>query len=104
MVIGNIKIYLDIIIERNDSIYVPWELIEENSVGDEDNFEWKEDIELLISNSFDLPISRNGVEPGDRYQVMGDIEIIYTKHWTDCGYEYDLDFNFEDKDITIKQV
>ena len=56
----------------------------------------EEDLSLFVQ-WFDLPPGMTA-EVGDLFSVKGTIEVVYTKLWTDCGWEHDL---FFDNDTTV---
>jgi hypothetical protein len=100
----NIK--LDLIIERNDSKYVPWEIIEDNTEYPDDYPCWSEDRGCIESGVWplDAPADPETTEAGERFHVKGDAYIEFEKIWTDCGYEYDAYLNWNNGDVTITKI
>ena len=88
---GRAKIHLDLRLERMDSIFVPWSVVEDNSHGEPEYFKhsWRDDLSIIETNTWDIGVDVKDYKIGEVVHINSGAFVIFTKCWTDCGYEYD---------------
>jgi hypothetical protein len=96
------RVKLDITVERSDSGLVPWQIMKDRSrPWDRDC--WRELVHLFES-VWPLPSDLNRAQPGDRFRVVGDAEVVFSTYWTDCGEEHDACVEWEDGALRVEAL
>ena len=93
---GRLPVRFSFIAERVESKWVPWQIDEDESVVLESGNDYpiQDDVSLFETGTWPLTMEKNA-KVGDRFKVAGDVLIVFSKSWTDCGYEYDADYEGE---------
>lgn len=94
---GRVKLYLNLVVERNAGKYCCWDIIDDNSSGDSAYMirGWCDDLFLFENDTWG--ILPENAECGEQFQIKGPAQMIFTKFWTDCGYEYDMELELDDE-------
>lgn len=91
---GRLAVKLHFIVEKMDSQYVPWELIADSSSCENPEYPLEDDIGCFVTGVWPLPDGAEDAKVGDRYEVRGNAEIVFSEFWTDGGMEYDADIEY----------
>lgn len=91
---GRLPVKFCFVAERVDSEYVPWNISDDESEVLEagNGYPIHDDVSLFESETWLLPIDSKNAKVGDRFKVEGEVVIVFSKSWTDYGYEYDADY------------
>jgi hypothetical protein len=102
MEISRNKLVVDVYVEaRKSSFREPYFKFDLIHINGRVNSNDREDLDLYAWE-LNLSCEPIEIEEGDILHLTGEVEVVGTKYWTDCGYEYDC--HFENDDVEVRKL
>jgi hypothetical protein len=102
--VSSIPIHFDLILERNGSDIVPWDVVHDECDYPEDfGNEWCDYIMGIETNTYAFANPKE-YDCGERVAIRGHARVEFSKDWTECGYEHNSEFEWDDGAVTVEKL
>lgn len=99
--VSTVDILLNVTVERTASDLIQWSIVRDRTKHPDD-LDWGELVHLFeTSSGFSVPVDPKTVEAGQRIRFAGPATVEFSKSWTDCGYEHDVNIYWDEATMKV---